>query len=143
MSRAFAAPAAASARFRVRESMVKRIGKRTDGAKEMAEEKGDNRIGHETKRRRRPRAAVSYVKAFHTSPPQRVIHHHSALIPIEAASYASLVANSRPFHVEVTGSTHRCSNKDKDSWVRTYTFCSSFTSHYKYDYTLSCNVLKL
>lgn len=45
MRRAFAAPAAASARFSVRASMVKRIGKKDGGAKEMAEEKGDNRRG--------------------------------------------------------------------------------------------------
>lgn len=42
---AFATPVTASARFRIRESIVKRIGKNIGGVKEKAEEKANSEGG--------------------------------------------------------------------------------------------------
>lgn len=95
----------------------------------------EGRIVDETKRRAEPRALVSCVKAFHPSPPQRVIHQSSALAPKRAASYASLVANNRPFHVKMTQRTpgHTVLYvMQMESWIVAFLF-ATFTD-------LQCNV---
>jgi hypothetical protein len=80
MRRAFAAPAAASARFSVRASMVKRIGKKDGGVKEMAEEKGDNRRGWDSRRDKEKDRAKGARQLCESVPPISAATRHPPVL---------------------------------------------------------------